>query len=215
VTLISYFQNEESAYTLAEKLRWPQGPVCSHCGHLNSSGKLRGLSTHPATWKCYDCRKPFNVRLHSLFEGSHVPLHVWFQAMYIFIAHEDPISIGYITKSLLVTEKMARNIRQFLTDEERLNCCITERKNLKANALKSNFIDKKFISAQVSSKLWPMDNLVKTRFDKFCNLIEGYDRQNIDKQFIVLLTLFLSHELSRSYALKQKSNIEMDEAYAE
>jgi transposase-like protein len=215
VSLISYFQNEESAYTLAEKLRWPNGSICSHCGHLNSSGKLRGLTTHPATWKCYDCRKPFNVRLHSLFEGSHVPLHVWFQAMYIFIASEDPVSIGFIERSLLVSEKMARNIRQFLTDEERLSCSITERKAVKATVLKTDFLSKSFLSAQVSSNLWPMDNLVKTRFEKFCNLIEKYDAKKIDKQFTVLLTLFLSHKLSRSYASKQKAKAEMDEVYAE
>ncbi len=213
MSLISYFQNEEAAYSLAEKLRWPNGPVCSHCGHLNSSGKLRGLSTHPATWKCYDCRKPFNVRLHSLFEGSHTPLHVWFQAMYIFIANEDPVSSGYIERNLLVTEKMARNIKQFLTDEERLNCCINERKSIKATALKTDFLNKSFISAHVSSNFWPMDNLVKARFLKFNEIVHKYNSKDIDKQFIVLLTLFLSHVLPRHHSSKQKINLELEDSY--
>ena len=55
------FHNENKARTHLEALRWPDGPVCPHCGSVDNAAKLKGKSTRPGVYKCRDkdCRKPF------------------------------------------------------------------------------------------------------------------------------------------------------------
>jgi transposase-like protein len=62
---------------------WPEGPVCPHCGGVERISKMQGKSTRKGLYKCYQCRKPFTVRMGTIFESSKVPLHVWLQAMYL------------------------------------------------------------------------------------------------------------------------------------
>ena len=44
---------------------------------------MQGKSTRKGLYKCYQCRKPFTVRMGTVFESSHVALHIWLQAMYL------------------------------------------------------------------------------------------------------------------------------------
>ena len=71
-----HFHDEQAAYDWVEARVWPQGRVCPHCGVVNRSGKLAGKSTRIGTYKCYECRKPFTVKIGTIFEASHVKLHV-------------------------------------------------------------------------------------------------------------------------------------------
>lgn len=84
------FLDEIAAYRLVERVCWPDGPVCPHCGGTRRIGRLRGNSVRAGTYKCYDCRKPFNVRLGTLFENSNIPLCVWMQALYLLAARGTP-----------------------------------------------------------------------------------------------------------------------------
>lgn len=84
------FFDERAAYQLVERVCWPEGPVCPHCGGSDRIGRLRGSSVRVGTYKCYDCRKPFNVRLGTLFENSNIPLCVWMQALYLLAAKGTP-----------------------------------------------------------------------------------------------------------------------------
>ena len=54
--------------------------MCPHCGVIGNSGLLKGKSTRIGVYKCYACRKPFTVKIGTIFEDSHVPLHIWLQA---------------------------------------------------------------------------------------------------------------------------------------
>ena len=55
------FADEDKALAFIEKLLWPEGPVCPHCGGVERIGKMGGKSTRIGTYKCYQCRKPFTV----------------------------------------------------------------------------------------------------------------------------------------------------------
>jgi transposase-like protein len=101
------FHNEESAFAYVEARIWPQGPVCPHCGGFDRIGKMGGQSTRIGLHKCYQCRKPFTVRIGTIFESSHVPLHIWLQAMYLIAGSKKGISSNQLHRTLGVTLKTA------------------------------------------------------------------------------------------------------------
>ena len=68
-----YFHSEEAAYAFVEARLWPHGPVCPKCGVIGNSVKLKGKSTRIGVYKCRDCRKPFTVKVGTIFESSHIP----------------------------------------------------------------------------------------------------------------------------------------------
>jgi hypothetical protein len=71
------FRNEQASYAYVEALVWPDGRVCPHCGVIGNSGLLKGKSTRIGVYKCYACRKPFTVKVGTIFEKSHIPMHTW------------------------------------------------------------------------------------------------------------------------------------------
>jgi transposase-like protein len=92
--------SEEAAITYVEAQLWPDGPVCPHCGTIDQATRLKGKSTRPGLWKCRACRKPFTVRMRSIFESSHIPLHVWLQAIYLICSSKKGISTRQIQRTL-------------------------------------------------------------------------------------------------------------------
>ena len=93
------FHNEEAAFAYVEARLWPAGPVCPHCGVIGQAGRLRGKSVRPGLWKCYACRRQFTVRMRSVFESSHVPLHIWLQAFYLMCSSKKGISTRQLQRT--------------------------------------------------------------------------------------------------------------------
>src|SRR6185437_8337331 len=102
-----YFHNEEAAYAFIEKRVWPHGAVCPKCGVIGRSGKLGGASTRIGVYKCYDCRKPFTVKVGTIFEDSHIPLRLWLQAIFLIASSKKGISSNQLHRTLGVTLKTA------------------------------------------------------------------------------------------------------------
>jgi transposase-like protein len=103
----SYFHNEEAAYAFVEARIWPQGPVCPHCGSCDRIGKMGGKSTRIGTYKCYECRKPFTVKVGTIFESSHIPLRLWLQAIFLISSSKKGISSNQLHRTLGITLKSA------------------------------------------------------------------------------------------------------------
>jgi transposase-like protein len=101
------FRDEQSAYSFVEGRIWRDGPKCPHCGGSQRIGKLRGESTRIGTYKCYHCRRLFSVRLGTIFECSHVPLHKWLQAIYLCGCETKPIKPQRLGSILSVSFKTA------------------------------------------------------------------------------------------------------------
>lgn len=102
-----HFHDEEAAYAYVEARIWPEGPVCPHCGGVDRIGKMGGKSTRVGTYKCYQCRKPFTVKIGTIFEASHVPMRIWLQAMYLIAGSKKGISSNQLHRTLGVTLKTA------------------------------------------------------------------------------------------------------------
>ncbi|MGO9121282.1 MAG: IS1595 family transposase [Desulfomonilaceae bacterium] len=102
-----HFHNEEDAYAYIEARLWPNGPVCPHCGATTRISKMKGKSTRIGLYKCYVCRKPFTVKIGTIFEDSHVPMFKWLQAFYLMGSSKKGISSNQLHRTLGVTLKTA------------------------------------------------------------------------------------------------------------
>lgn len=103
----AYFHNEEAAYEYVEARLWKNGPVCPHCGGVERIGKMGGKSTRIGTYKCYDCRKPFTVKIGTIFESSHIPLRLWLQAIFLIASSKKGVSSNQLHRTLGITLKSA------------------------------------------------------------------------------------------------------------
>src|SRR5215218_7061045 len=102
VLLDDRFHNEDAAFEYVEAHLWPNGPTCPHCGNADAAkiGRLNGKTTRPGLRKCYACRKPFTVRMGTVLESSHVPLHVWLQVIYLMCSSKKGISTRQIQRTI-------------------------------------------------------------------------------------------------------------------
>jgi transposase-like protein len=95
------FHNEQAAFDYVEVHLWPDGPVCPHCGASGDKiGRLQGKTTRVGLRKCYACRKPFTVRIGTIFEDSHLPLRLWLQAIHLMCASKKGISTRQLQRML-------------------------------------------------------------------------------------------------------------------
>lgn len=104
-----HFQTEEAAFAYVEARLWPHGPTCPHCGNVDGAriGRLQGKTTRTGLRKCYACRKPFTVRIGSIFEDSHLALHLWLQVIHLMCASKKGISTRQIQRFLSCSMKTA------------------------------------------------------------------------------------------------------------
>ena len=105
------FEEEPAAYRFLEQHVWPEGPICPHCGDFARIGKLAG-ATRTGTYKCYSCRKPFTLRAGTIFEGSHISLHMWLRAIYLVAAGDRTPKTSDLQQILGVTFKTSSLIRR-------------------------------------------------------------------------------------------------------
>lgn len=101
------YQDKEAARKHLEAIRWPNGPICPHCGVIGNSAELKGKSTRPGVHKCRDCRKPFSVTVGTVFERSKIPLNKWILATHLMASSKKGISSHQIHRMLGVTYKTA------------------------------------------------------------------------------------------------------------
>jgi transposase-like protein len=116
------FQDADKAREYLEALRWPNGPVCPHCGSVSSKHlALKGASYRPGLFKCADCYEQFTVTVGTVFERSKIALNVWLQAVHLMSASKKGISAKQLERMLGVTYKtawfMAHRIREAMKSE--------------------------------------------------------------------------------------------------
>src|SRR3954469_11869613 len=89
------FHSEEAAYAFIEAKLWPNGPVCPHCKVVGRAYRLKGAATRIGLLKCSACRKQFNVKVGTIFEGSHIPLRKWLQAFHLMCSSKNLFESAY------------------------------------------------------------------------------------------------------------------------
>jgi transposase-like protein len=113
-----YFHDEAAAFEHVEAILWPQGPVCHHCGTMERAYRLKGVRSKASKknpngverhglYKCGECRKQFTVRMGTIFEETHLPLHKWLQAIHLMCSSKKGISSHQLHRVLECTYKTA------------------------------------------------------------------------------------------------------------
>lgn len=111
--LAGKFRTEDAAIRHLEKLRWPNGVACPHCGgadpyRLASRGKVQGKrQIRKGLWKCSQCRKQFTVKVGTIFEQSHIPVSKWLLALHLLAASKKGMSAHQFHRMLGVTYRAA------------------------------------------------------------------------------------------------------------
>lgn len=114
----AYSHDEAAAFEHVEAILWPEGPVCPHCGSVAKPYKLTGVRSKPSKknpegverhglYKCRDCRAQFTVRIGTIFEESHLELHLWLQAIHLMTSSKKGISAHQLHRILECTYKTA------------------------------------------------------------------------------------------------------------
>ena len=115
------FKTEEGAFAYVEAHLWPAGPVCHHCGNCDQARirKMQGQTTRLGLYKCNECRKPFTVRMGTIFESSHLALHLWLQVIHLMCASKKGISTRQIQRMLQCSMKTAWFLTQRIREAMR------------------------------------------------------------------------------------------------
>ncbi len=101
------FNDEAAAYAYVEARLWKQGRVCPHCGVVGRSAPLKGKSNRIGLYKCYACRKPFTVKVGTIFEDSHIAMRDWLAAIHLICSSKKGISSNQLHRTLGITLKSA------------------------------------------------------------------------------------------------------------
>lgn len=131
-----YMHDEAAAFAHVESIIWPDGPVCPHCGNCGKVYALIGVRSKPSKKnpegverhglkKCAECRKQFTVRIGTIFEESHIPLHKWLQAIHLMVSSKKGISSHQLHRVLEITHKsawfMSHRIREAMRSDGAVN----------------------------------------------------------------------------------------------
>ena len=126
----AYFHDEAAAFAHVEAQLWADGRACPHCGVVDNSYPLKNQRTKPSKknptgverhglYKCGACRSQFTVRIGTIFEESHLPLHLWLQAIHLVCSSKKGISAHQLHRTLEVQYKTAwfleHRIREAMT----------------------------------------------------------------------------------------------------
>jgi transposase-like protein len=115
------FADEDKAREHFETIRWPDGPVCPHCGATSEHVKLMaGRTTRPGLYQCNACREPFTVKMGTVMEASHIPYRKWALGFHLMASSKKGMSAHQLHRMLGVTYKtawfMAHRIREAMGD---------------------------------------------------------------------------------------------------
>ncbi len=131
-----YMHDEAAAFAHVEGMLWADGPTCPHCGNCGKVYALKGVRSKPSKKnpegierhglkKCAECRKQFTVRIGTIFEESHIPLHKWLQAIYLMTSSKKGISSHQLHRVLEITYKSAwflsHRIREVMRNDNAVN----------------------------------------------------------------------------------------------
>ena len=88
------YSTEEAARAYFERLRWPSGVVCPHCGNADperiyartaKESTEKSKRVRAGLYKCGECKDTFTVTVGTVMEDSHVPLQKWLIGFYMIL----------------------------------------------------------------------------------------------------------------------------------
>jgi transposase-like protein len=111
------FTDEDKAREHFEAIRWPNGPVCHHCGATSEHvTQLAGKVHRPGLYQCNACRESFTVKMGTVMESSHISYRKWALGFHLMAASKKGMSAHQLHRMLGITCKtawfMAHRIRE-------------------------------------------------------------------------------------------------------
>jgi transposase-like protein len=116
---------EDQARDALEAIRWPDGPICPHCGSVEAY-KLTPKPTskaavRPGVYKCKACRKQFTVTVGTVMERSRIKIADWLMGFYLMCSSKKGISAHQLHRTLGLSYEaawfMEHRIRFAMTQE--------------------------------------------------------------------------------------------------
>ncbi|MGO9256296.1 MAG: IS1595 family transposase [Bryobacteraceae bacterium] len=118
------FGTPEACNDFLEKMRWPDGVECVHCGSkaVSKYVKERGVRTrkNPITgepelkpvparilYVCRSCKKQFSVTDGTIFNDTHLALEKWYMATALMVNAKKGLSALQLKRDLKVAYKTA------------------------------------------------------------------------------------------------------------
>jgi len=98
LTTVSKLTEDEARATF-ERIRWPNGPVCPHCGSVEAT-KLEGKAHRVGLYKCKGCEDQFTATINTILEDSHLPICTWLMAFAILCSAKKGISALQLQRQL-------------------------------------------------------------------------------------------------------------------
>jgi transposase-like protein len=117
------FTDEIKAREALEASRWPNGPICAHCGATERQARVEGTkkSHRPGLVYCNECKTTYTVTVGTCFERSKVPLTKWWLATHLLTSSKKGMSAHQMHRLLGVTYKtawfMCHRIREAMDDK--------------------------------------------------------------------------------------------------
>jgi transposase-like protein len=94
IQLMDMFPDEESCLDYLCMIRWPYGYQCIRCAKKNALKLGRGL------YRCKSCKYEGSVTVGTLFQDTHKPLRLWFQAIWYAVNQKNGVSALGLQKAI-------------------------------------------------------------------------------------------------------------------
>ncbi len=92
---------EDEARTILERVRWPNGPVCPHCGSRKATRiEAKSEKVRDGLLQCNGCRGQFTVTVGTVMHRSHITLRQWVQAFHAMSASKKGVSALQLQRNL-------------------------------------------------------------------------------------------------------------------
>jgi len=112
IDITKQFTTDDNCLDYIEKMRWPNGVCCIHCGVLNVSKITRekkGKNQRTRIYQCLEkeCGKQFSATSGTIFNDSHLPLTKWFLAIALICEAKKGMSACQLQRHLGVNYRTA------------------------------------------------------------------------------------------------------------
>jgi transposase-like protein len=94
------YHDDDAARRMFERIRWPGGPACPKCAKIDTVAPLGGESMGPGWYWCNACRFKFTVRVGSVMERSHIPMHKWLLGFRLYASSKKGFSAHQLMRTL-------------------------------------------------------------------------------------------------------------------
>ncbi len=88
------FSTEEACRQYLFDVRWSDGFKCPHCAHDGFWKLGRGIL------KCKKCLRDISLTAGTVFHNKHLPLRLWFQAVWLVVSQKNGVSALGLSRSL-------------------------------------------------------------------------------------------------------------------